>query len=75
MENILTFLTYLSDRRPGIKENLWAVQYSSRFAMGLYYEPGTQIDVPWVAKYFGSDPIIVFIAVDNKKRGQGEISD
>ena len=40
--------------------------------MGLYYKPGTIIDVPWVAKYFHSDPVIVFIAADSKKREQGE---
>ncbi|KAK2169433.1 hypothetical protein LSH36_10g12015 [Paralvinella palmiformis] len=58
------------DQRPDVRERLKAVQYSSRFAMGLYYKPGTIIDVPWVAKYFHSDPVIVFIAADSKKREQ-----
>ena len=61
-----------SDRRSDVKDKLQSVQYSTRFATGLYYEQGVEIDVPWVAKYFRSDPVIVFIAADSKKRGQGE---
>ncbi|KAM8924097.1 renalase isoform 2-T2 [Pelodytes ibericus] len=55
-----------------IKENqrqkLETVSYSSRYALGLFYEAGTQIDVPWAAKYITDNPCIRFISIDNKKR-------
>lgn len=55
-----------------IKENqrqqLETVSYSSRYALGLFYEAGTQIDVPWAAKYITNNPCVRFISIDNKKR-------
>ncbi|XP_064418802.1 renalase [Latimeria chalumnae] len=50
------------------RQQLEAVSYSSRYALGLFYEAGTQIDVPWAAKYICNNPCIRFISVDNKKR-------
>ena len=49
------------------------VSYSARFALGVFYPPGTSIDVPWCAKYVTDDPVIRFIAIDSKKRDQGKI--
>uniref|UniRef100_A0A8C5MZ02 Renalase, FAD dependent amine oxidase n=1 Tax=Leptobrachium leishanense TaxID=445787 RepID=A0A8C5MZ02_9ANUR len=55
-----------------IKENqrqqLETVCYSSRYALGLFYEAGTQIDVPWAAKYITDNPCVRFISIDDKKR-------
>ncbi|KAM9325227.1 renalase [Gastrophryne carolinensis] len=60
------------DVRNLINENqrrqLETVSYSSRYALGLFYEAGTQIDVPWAAKYITDNPCIRFISIDNKKR-------
>ncbi|KFZ51735.1 Renalase, partial [Antrostomus carolinensis] len=50
------------------KQQLESVSYSSRYALGLFYEAGTQIDVPWAAQYITDNPCIRFISIDNKKR-------
>ncbi|XP_077115020.1 renalase [Ranitomeya variabilis] len=50
------------------RRQLETVSYSSRYALGLFYEAGTQIDVPWAAKYINDNPCIRFISIDNKKR-------
>lgn len=50
------------------RQQLESVSYSSRYALGLFYEAGTQIDVPWAAKYISCNPCIRFISIDNKKR-------
>ncbi|XP_073404307.1 renalase isoform X2 [Dendrobates tinctorius] len=50
------------------RRQLETVSYSSRYALGLFYETGTQIDVPWAAKYINDNPCIRFISIDNKKR-------
>ncbi|XP_060097251.1 renalase isoform X2 [Heteronotia binoei] len=50
------------------RQQLESVSYSSRYALGLFYEAGTQIDVPWAAQYISSNPCIRFISIDNKKR-------
>ncbi|NXM67063.1 RNLS Renalase, partial [Serilophus lunatus] len=50
------------------KQQLQSVSYSSRYALGLFYEAGTGIDVPWAAQYITDNPCIRFISIDNKKR-------
>ncbi|TSK14633.1 Renalase [Bagarius yarrelli] len=50
------------------KQKLEDVSYSSRYALGLFYKAGMQIDVPWVAKYVSNNPCIRYIARDDKKR-------
>ncbi|XP_072485065.1 renalase isoform X3 [Notamacropus eugenii] len=50
------------------KQQLASVRYSCRFALGLFYEAGTQIDVPWAARYILHNPYICFISIDNRKR-------
>ncbi|KAI6066626.1 Renalase isoform X4 [Aix galericulata] len=50
------------------KQQLEATSYSSRYALGLFYEAGVCIDVPWAAKYITDNPCIRFISIDNKKR-------
>ena len=54
------------------KAKLEKVTYSSRYALGLFYKPGTVIDVPWCASYIEDDPVIRFVAIDSKKRDLGE---
>ncbi|XP_036592047.1 renalase isoform X1 [Trichosurus vulpecula] len=50
------------------KQQLASVRYSCRFALGLFYEAGTQIDVPWAAQYIINNPYICFLSIDNRKR-------
>nr|XP_048294811.1 renalase isoform X2 [Myodes glareolus] len=50
------------------RQQLASVSYSSRYALGLFYEAGMKIDVPWAAQYIASNPCIRFISIDNKKR-------
>ena len=60
-----------TDGQPEVKEKLSKVVYSSRYALGLFYEPGAVIDVPWAAKYV-QDEVIRFVSIDNRKRSIGE---
>ncbi|XP_065603006.1 renalase isoform X2 [Cyrtonyx montezumae] len=55
------------------KQKLESASYSSRYALGLFYEVGARIDVPWAAKYITDNPCIRFISIDNKKRNIGFI--
>ncbi|KFO76819.1 Renalase, partial [Cuculus canorus] len=50
------------------RQQLESASYSSRYALGLFYEAGTRIDVPWAAQYITDNPCIRFISIDNKKR-------
>ncbi|KAL8616862.1 hypothetical protein ACOMHN_041781 [Nucella lapillus] len=56
------------EAQPGVREKLQGVSYSSRYALGLFYPPGTELPYSWCAKYFDNDPCIRFIAIDNRKR-------
>ncbi|XP_051002303.1 renalase [Acomys russatus] len=50
------------------RQQLASVSYSSRYALGLFYEAGMKIDVPWAGRYISGNPCIRFISIDNKKR-------
>ncbi|XP_073934933.1 renalase isoform X2 [Castor canadensis] len=50
------------------RQQLESVSYSSRYALGLFYEAGTKIDVPWAGQYITSNPCVRFVSIDNKKR-------
>ncbi|NXP25147.1 RNLS Renalase, partial [Scytalopus superciliaris] len=50
------------------KQQLECVSYSSRYALGLFYEAGAGIAVPWAARYLTDNPCLRFISIDNKKR-------
>ena len=53
--------------------SLETVQYSSRYAVALYFAQGAKIDVPWTCKYVVDSPCIRFISVDSRKRfGEGK---
>lgn len=56
------------------KQQLESASYSSRYALGLFYEAGARIDVPWAAAYIADNPCIRFVSVDNKKRNIGQCS-
>ncbi|XP_070544414.1 renalase-like [Ptychodera flava] len=57
------------DESDELKTTLEEVNYSSRYALGLYFKPGTKFNVPWVGKYEYSDPCIRWISLDASKRG------
>ncbi|KAL3877396.1 hypothetical protein ACJMK2_035107 [Sinanodonta woodiana] len=52
-----------------VKQNLENVTYSSRFALGLFYQPGVDLNYPWSAKYVTDNSCIRFVSIDNRKRG------
>lgn len=55
------------------RSSLENVQYSSRFALALYFDRGTKINVPWTCKYVVDNPCVRFISVDSRKRfGKGK---
>ncbi len=67
----LNSLCFSAEQQFDIKQKLQDVTYSSRFALGMFYKRGTQIDVPWAARYIFDDPCVRFVSVDNKKRARG----
>nr|XP_034352680.1 renalase isoform X2 [Arvicanthis niloticus] len=50
------------------KQKLASVSYSFRYSLGLFYEAGVKINVPWAGQYITNNPCIRFISIDNKKR-------
>ncbi|XP_064001055.1 renalase isoform X2 [Pogoniulus pusillus] len=50
------------------RQQLEAVSYSSRYALGLFYEAGRDIDVPWAMRYISDHPCLRFVALDSRKR-------
>ncbi|CAH1795511.1 unnamed protein product [Owenia fusiformis] len=56
------------EKNTEVANNLKAVTYSSRYALGLFYPPGTELNLPFICKYFYEDPCIRFVSIDNKKR-------
>ncbi|XP_014668573.1 PREDICTED: renalase-like isoform X2 [Priapulus caudatus] len=62
VEGISKFVSEDQDRQ------LRAVQYSSRYALALFYDAKVTLDIPWAAKYFYDTPCIRFVSVDNVKR-------
>lgn len=51
-------------------ETLKSVAYSSRFALGLFYDKATSYfdDFSWIAKYISNDDILRFCSLDHRKR-------
>lgn len=63
----------IQDLLQGKRSFLETAQYSSRYALGLYFEQGAKIDVPWTCKYVVDNPCVRFISVDSRKRfGKGK---
>eukprot|EP00088_Acartia_fossae_P039228 TRINITY_DN40832_c0_g1_i1.p1 TRINITY_DN40832_c0_g1~~TRINITY_DN40832_c0_g1_i1.p1 ORF type:complete len:351 (-),score=56.69 TRINITY_DN40832_c0_g1_i1:451-1503(-) len=52
-----------------VLQNLQSVQYSTRFALGLFYDKPIDLGVTWSAKYISGHDIYRYVAIDNKKRG------
>ena len=63
--------TVISERQ---RQQLTSVNYSSRYALSLFYKPGMKIDVPWSCRYISSNHCICFISIDNRKRNIGQSS-
>jgi renalase len=47
------------------------VEYSSRYALALYFSKEAHFEMPWTAKYVKDHPCIRFVSVDSVKRGTG----
>ncbi|XP_064118040.1 renalase-like isoform X1 [Macrobrachium nipponense] len=54
-----------------LRSSLLSVDYSSRYALGLFYDEGADIKLKneVSAEYITNDSVIRFVAIDNKKRG------
>lgn len=66
-----------SDKDEKLLSALKSVEYSSRYALGLFFEEGAQVrlkDEETAAQYITNDPVARFVALDNKKRGKGNDS-
>jgi len=53
--------------------DLEAVQYSSRWALAVYYPPeawNALVDVEWSTKYIGDCDVLRYISIEQRKRGQ-----
>lgn len=48
--------------------SLQNVEYSSRFAVGYFFDCGAVINAPWTCNYAVGDPNIAFVSVDSRKR-------
>lgn len=59
------------DKNEKLRLALQSVDYSSRYALGLFFEEDVNIKLKnnASAQYVTNDPVVRFIAVDNKKRG------
>lgn len=71
----LSFDHQLSDGNEKLRNNLQSVDYSSRYALGLFYEDGAEValeDSDVAAQYVTNHPIIRFVALDHRKRGAGD---
>ncbi|XP_005107682.1 renalase [Aplysia californica] len=55
-----------------VKKNLQNVSYSSRYALGLFFPPQTNLKYPWSAKYISDNPCVRYIALDQVKRGTAD---
>lgn len=67
----------LSDGDEKLRSNLQSVDYSSRYALGLFYEDGAEValeDRDAAAQYITNHPVIRFVALDHRKRGAGGCS-
>ncbi|XP_059176013.1 renalase-like [Physella acuta] len=62
-------LPTLIDNLPDVKKKLQNVSYSSRYALGLFFPPKTQLNYSWCAKYISDNPCLRYIAIDQNKRG------
>ena len=69
LNDIFTLLTN-KEKNNDLKKKLENVQYSSRYAVGLFYEPGTKLDLPFDVSYLKDDPVFRYIAVDNARRNR-----
>lgn len=49
-------------------KSLQNVEYSSRFAVGYFFDHEAVINVPWTCKYATGNPNIAFVSVDSRKR-------
>ena len=66
--SLLTILCSASP--PEVEKQLRLVEYSARYAVGLFLDGGQWKDVDWSMKYF-DDPVIRFIAINGGRSVSG----
>jgi len=52
-----------------LHDNLKGVDYSARFALGLFFDVPVDLGVDWTTSYISNHPIFRYVAIDNLKRG------
>jgi len=65
---VLTILCLAS--QPEVEKRLRLVEYSARYAVGLFLDNGPLKDVDWGMKYF-DDPVIRYIAINGGRTVTG----
>jgi len=62
-------IAQLISQNSELKQNLESVQFSSRFALGLFFDRPVDLGVDWTSNYIKDHPIFRYVAIDNVKRG------
>ncbi|KAL7643286.1 UNVERIFIED_CONTAM: hypothetical protein RMT77_006578 [Armadillidium vulgare] len=59
-----------------LDEPLKEVEYSSRYALGLFFSKDSKISLSNgnIAEYITDDPIMRFVSIDNLKRGRNDVN-
>jgi len=68
MHTVLMILCSAS--QPEVKKQLRQVEYSARYAVGLFLDDGQWNDVDWGMKYF-DDPVIRYIVINGGRTVTG----
>jgi len=56
--------------QPEVEKQLRLVEYSARYAVGVFLDHGPWKDMDWGMKYF-DDPVIRYIVIDGGHTGNG----
>ena len=70
---LLNLQGMIQNQMEPFRSKLEKVQYSSRYALGMYFENKDPLDVPWECKYLADDDCVRFISIDNAKRGTSKL--
>lgn len=60
----------LTDSDKDLKRKLEKVEYSSRFALGLFYEKDAELKLPADVGYVNDHPVFRYFAIDNRRRNR-----
>jgi len=61
-------------QQQGLLSSLQQIQYSTRFVLGMFYNRAhVPLGVNWAVNYVAEHPVIRYVAIDNEKRGRGDL--